>query len=177
MSEPRSWRHEYEEAARLRLLIPLGPLFVFVIPSALARVGRALDKRLGLRPLGAVRVARPVGGLLALGGLGLGLWTNVVQFTVGRGTPVPLAPTRRLLTRGPYSRTRNPMVLGTVVFYAGLAVARGSLGNLAAVAGFGAALATYVRLVEEKELERRFGAEYVDYRARVPFILPRLRAR
>ena len=174
----RSWSgRESEEAARLRLLVPLGPLFVFVIPSALARAGRALDKRLGLRPVDAVPLVQPVGWFLAVGGLALGFWANVVQFTVGRGTPLPLVPTRRLLAEGPYSRTRNPMALGTVVYYLGLAVARRSPGNLALAAGFGAALAGYIRFVEEKELERRFGAEYVEYRSRVPFFFPRLRDR
>lgn len=177
MGKPRWWSgQEPGTAARLGLVIPLGALFPLVIPSAFAQAGRALDRRLGLPPLGADGFARPLGWSLAIGGLALGLWTNVVQFTVGRGTPVPLVPTRRLLTEGPYSWTRNPMALGTVVYYFGLAVARGSLGNLALGAGFGAALAGYIRLVEEKELERRFGRAYVEYRSRVPFLLPRLRA-
>ena len=177
MSEPRSWSgREYGETARLGLLVPLGALFPLVIPIAFARGGRALDRRLGLRPLGAEGLTRPLGWFLAVGGLALGLWTIVVQATVGRGTPIPLVPTRQLLEHGPYSRTRNPMALGTVVYYLGLAIARGSLGNLALAAGFGAALATYIRLVEEKELERRFGGAYLEYRSRVPFLLPRLRA-
>jgi protein-S-isoprenylcysteine O-methyltransferase Ste14 len=177
MGEHRWWSElEPEEAARLRLLIPLGSFLVLVIPSAFSRAGRALDRRLGLPPLGAGGLARPLGWSLAVGGLALGLWTNVVQFTVGRGTPVPLAPPRRLLDQGPYSRTRNPMALGAVGYYLGLAIAHGSLGNLALAAGFGAALAAYIRLVEEKELEKRFGDSYVEYRARVPFFFPSLHA-
>ena len=37
-----------------------------------------------------------------------------------------------------------------------------------------AALLTYIRLVEEREMVARFGEEYLAYRRRVPFIIPRL---
>jgi protein-S-isoprenylcysteine O-methyltransferase Ste14 len=36
-------------------------------------------------------------------------------------------------------------------------------------------LLTYIKLAEEKEMIARFGEEYLAYRRRVPFIIPRLR--
>jgi protein-S-isoprenylcysteine O-methyltransferase Ste14 len=33
-------------------------------------------------------------------------------------------------------------------------------------------LIAYIKLVEEKELEFRFGKEYVDYKNDTPFIIP-----
>ena len=38
-----------------------------------------------------------------------------------------------------------------------------------------AALLTYIKVAEEREMVARFGAEYLTYRRRVPFIIPRLR--
>ena len=40
-----------------------------------------------------------------------------------------------------------------------------------------AALLTYIKVVEEREMVARFGEEYLAYRRRVPFIMPRLRRR
>ncbi len=40
-----------------------------------------------------------------------------------------------------------------------------------------AALITYIKTVEEKEMEARFGAEYTEYKRRTPFIIPGLRKR
>jgi protein-S-isoprenylcysteine O-methyltransferase Ste14 len=34
---------------------------------------------------------------------------------------------------------------------------------------------SYIRLVEEQEMIARFGEEYLAYRRRAPFIIPRLR--
>jgi protein-S-isoprenylcysteine O-methyltransferase Ste14 len=35
----------------------------------------------------------------------------------------------------------------------------------------------YIKLIEEKELEARFGLDYLAYKRNTPFILPRLRSR
>jgi protein-S-isoprenylcysteine O-methyltransferase Ste14 len=33
----------------------------------------------------------------------------------------------------------------------------------------------YIKLIEEKELEERFGSEYVEYKKRTPFLIPSFR--
>jgi len=30
----------------------------------------------------------------------------------------------------------------------------------------------YIKLIEEKELEERFGSEYLEYKKRTPFLIP-----
>jgi len=57
-------------------------------------------------------------------------WTVKVQYSLGKGTPIPLMATQRLVVTGPYAFCRNPMTLGTAFFYAGIAVWRGSLSAL-----------------------------------------------
>jgi len=81
--------------------------------------------------------------------------------------------TRELVVEPPYTSIRNPMALGAIAAYLGLAVVARSPGTAALVALLAAALLAYIRLVEEPELSSRFGAAYREYRARTPFLVPR----
>ena len=36
-------------------------------------------------------------------------------------------------------------------------------------------LLIYIKLIEEKEMELRFGADYIEYRRQTPFLIPRFR--
>jgi protein-S-isoprenylcysteine O-methyltransferase Ste14 len=170
-------KREYGPKARLALLAAAGVLFVIILPLALLGLGGLLDRWLGWPALSYPPANAIIGGLMILVGWLLGLWTNYVQFTLGRGTPVPVMATQKLLICPPYSYCRNPMALGAIVAYLGVCVVAGSPGAgllwfLGAVA-----LLAYIRLVEEKEMAARFDEEYLAYRRRVPFIIPRLRRR
>jgi protein-S-isoprenylcysteine O-methyltransferase Ste14 len=81
--------------------------------------------------------------------------------------------TQRLVVEPPYTVTRNPMALGAIMMYLGVAVLRRSLAGIGLVFAAGSALLTYIKRVEEAEMLARFGDEYVAYRARTPFLLPR----
>jgi protein-S-isoprenylcysteine O-methyltransferase Ste14 len=169
---PRLARKEYSPRARLTAMACESLIFVFGIPACLVGIASTGGERWRFElspPLMAVSLA------LAALGLSLGLWTVWVQFRYARGTPVPGMATKRLLTAGPYSLCRNPMALGTFVFYFGIATAISSLGAVLAVAVFTIALLAYIKLIEEKEVSFRFGDEYVRYRQSTPFIIPRLR--
>ncbi|MBK6433755.1 isoprenylcysteine carboxylmethyltransferase family protein [Candidatus Amarolinea dominans] len=85
--------------------------------------------------------------------------------------------TQKLIVRPPYSFCRNPMTLGTIVAYLGIGVILGSPGAALVIILGAAALLTYIRRAEEQEMIARFGDEYLAYRDRVPFIIPRLRRR
>jgi protein-S-isoprenylcysteine O-methyltransferase Ste14 len=183
-------KREYGPKARLALLAAAGVLFVIILPLALLGLGGLLDRWLGWPALSYPPANAIIGGLMTLppalrtgasagvlAGWLLGPWTNYVQFSLGRGTPVPVMATQTLLICPPYSSCRNPMALGAVVAYLGVCVVAGSPGAgllwfLGAVA-----LLAYTRLVEEREMMARFGEAYLAYRRRVPFIIPRLRRR
>jgi protein-S-isoprenylcysteine O-methyltransferase Ste14 len=62
--------------------------------------------------------------------------------------------------------------LGTITAYAGVAISVGSYTALLVVAIFSLMLILYLKLIEEKELEMRFGQEYLEYKKNTPFILP-----
>jgi protein-S-isoprenylcysteine O-methyltransferase Ste14 len=74
-----------------------------------------------------------LGLLFILAGLLFGLWSNYVQFTIGRGTPVPIMATQQLIVQPPYSYCRNPMALGAIMLYLGIAIWLGSLSALGMV--------------------------------------------
>ncbi len=136
-------------------LIYLGPLVLGLL------LGKA--KPLPFLPRGLSRAL----GWPILGGGALLLWW--FGSTLRRaGTTVRIdRPVSRLVTGGPFRHSRNPGYLSFALIYAGVATLGRSLWALLFLP---AALATVERRVIEKEeryLERRFGEEYLRYKARV----------
>jgi hypothetical protein len=79
---------------------------------------------------------------------------------------------RELATSGPYAHTRNPLYLGSAFLAAGFAIAGGSWwAGLLVVAYFGIFYYAVMRN-EEQDLQRRFGAAFEAYAARVPLFFP-----
>ncbi|MEJ3749391.1 isoprenylcysteine carboxylmethyltransferase family protein [Actinomycetes bacterium KLBMP 9797] len=97
------------------------------------------------------------------------------QFVRAGGTPIPTAPTRRLVVSGANRYIRNPMYAGLLLAIAGQALLFGQPSLLLYGAIVWAITATFVRWYEEPTLTRRFGAEYTAYRRAVPAWWPRLR--
>ena len=123
--------------------------------------------RAGIRGPASFGVWQVVGLLVGLGGLGLAL-TCVTAFAfLGRGTPAPFDPPRRLVVRGPYRVVRNPMYLGAWLFLVGLALFYRSAGGALYAIAFLAAMHAFVVLYEEPTLRRAFGHDYDEYRRRV----------
>jgi protein-S-isoprenylcysteine O-methyltransferase Ste14 len=108
-----------------------------------------------------------LGALLIAAGASVYLWCVWDFATFGRGTPAPIDAPKKLVVRGLYRYTRNPMYVGVVTVIAGWALVYRS----ATLLGYGAIVATcftvFVVLYEEPHLSRVFGAEYDDYKRRV----------
>lgn len=165
---------EYTPRQRLLMLVALAPVFLVLIPSALIHLSKQLDQALRLPRLPGGRPVQASGGLMAVAGWLMAIWSIAVQFQLGRGTPVPLMATQRLVVEPPYTYTRNPMALGAVAMYLGVAVIRRSLAAVGLVLVCGAGLLAYIKRAEEEEMVARFGQDYVAYRKRTAFLLPRL---
>lgn len=73
----------------------------------------------------------------------------------------------------PFTYTRNPMALGTILMYSGVAVLRRSLAGIGWVLAAAPALLVYIKRVEEAEMLALFGQDYAAYRKRTPFLLGR----
>jgi protein-S-isoprenylcysteine O-methyltransferase Ste14 len=123
-------------------------------------------------PTGATRW---IGGAVLVGAAAL-LVPPVAAFVrQGRGTQAPIAPPSRFVAGGFYARVRNPMYTLYVVIAVGEAILYRSPALVAYAAALFATAHWYVVRVEEKQLRRRFGAEYDAYCARVGRWLPRRR--
>ena len=115
-------------------------------------------------------------GLCALAlGFGLLFWTISLFAKLGGGTLAPWAPTKRLVVSGPYRHVRNPMITGVLFILLGEALLFQSWPIAMWMILFFMINAIYFPLVEEKDLQRRFGREYVLYRQHVPRWIPQLR--
>ena len=166
-------RREHSEKQRLLALGFEAIVFLFVLPYALIRLGSILDQWLGFSAILPQPIRVILGGFLVLGSWLFAIWSIYVQFTIGRGTPVPLIATQKLIIQPPYAYCRNPMALGVIGMYLGFALLFGSVGALILVLLGAGCLLTYIKLFEEKEMELRFGQEYLAYRKRTQFLFPR----
>ena len=112
------------------------------------------------------------GMIVATLGALLALWCVVAFVSIGKGTPAPFDPPRRLVVRGPYRFVRNPMYLGGALTLAGAALFYRSLFLLGYDCFFLLAFSLFVLFYEEPTLRRTFGPDYEAYCHRVVRWLP-----
>src|SRR5205807_6047152 len=105
-----------------------------------------------------------IGGML-IGAIGavLALWCLLAFAFIGKGTPAPFDPPRRLVIRGPYRFVRNPMYIGAGMTLAGAALFYESLSIFIYCGLFFLITHLFVVLYEEPTLRRTFGDEYEAY--------------
>ena len=82
-------------------------------------------------------------------------------------TPNPTRPTTALAFGGPYRLTRNPMYLGLALLHAGAALILDSAWVLVTLSAVLWIVRRAVIDREERYLEAKFGAGYLDYKRRV----------
>jgi protein-S-isoprenylcysteine O-methyltransferase Ste14 len=115
---------------------------------------------------------------LALLSLGLILVVaSVRQFaTEGKGTLASWDPPKKFVVRGPYQFVRNPMISGVILCLFGEAFGLLSPPHGICAVCFVIPNLIYIPLVEEPQLERRFGESYQEYRRYVRRFIPRHRS-
>lgn len=154
------------------LLLIKNLLFTLVVPGTVAVLGPLLIAR-GHAP------ASGAGFAIALALLGIGgaiyAWCVWDFASFGRGTPAPIDAPKKLVLRGLYHYTRNPMYVGVLTVIAAWVV----LFQVVSLALYGAMVGTcfhlFILLYEEPHLEDLFGGDYAAYKAEVGRWLPRLR--
>ncbi len=92
------------------------------LASPARRRGGWLDERFGFSQFGDGIPTKVAGVLLMIAGGAFAFWSVLAEVRIGRGTPVPMIPTQRLVVVPPFTFCRNPMVLGTATAYLGLSV-------------------------------------------------------
>ena len=134
-------------------LIQLGPL-VF---------GLLLNKKFPASFL-PPRMARILGWPLL--GSGVLLWGWFIRTLRRGGTPIsPYEPVSKLVADGPFRYTRNPGYLSGTIIYLGVASLANALWAVLLLPGTLLVIQRGVIEREESYLERRFGEEYLRYKA------------
>ena len=94
------------------------------------------------------------------------------QQLVGRNELAPDRFEQRLVTTGLHARVRHPIYGAHFLMLLGWTVGSGLLVGYAML-GFALVAGTLMITLEERELERRFGEPFREYKRRVPAFFPR----
>lgn len=133
----------------------IGLVLVFLPARLLSWSGVIPPERLG--------APQALGFLISGLGAGLALWCILTFALVGKGTPAPFDPPRRLVVRGPYKYVRNPMYLGAAMALAGASLFYQSPVLAGYVVAFLLVTHAFVVGYEEPTLRAKFGEEYESY--------------
>ena len=157
---------------RRMLLMPVALVIFFGLIVLFVFASFWLDKWLTCLHFGSTWWSLGLGWLLTIVGFLIMFWT-VIAFFRTRGTPVPFNPPPKLITSGLYAWVRNPMLLGMFIFLFGLGILFGSLSLIFIFTPLFIVInVTYIKVIEEKEMEKKFGKEYLEYKKRVPMFFP-----
>ena len=145
----------------------IGLVLIYVPARLLAWTGIVRPEMIGLLQIAGM-VIGTIGGAIAL-------WCVYTFATIGKGTPAPFDPPRRLVTKGPYQFVRNPMYIGAGFALIGAALFYEFLSLLGYVGMLFVATQSFIVFYEEPTLKRTFGDEYVDYCRKVRRWLPTIK--
>jgi protein-S-isoprenylcysteine O-methyltransferase Ste14 len=155
-------------------------LAFFELPVFLALTALLVVRALPLPPASALSLAlAAVGSLLAFAGVVVSVWA--IATTVRRRVILDaghfVKREHPLVTGGAYAFVRNPMYLGIILLWFGIAVAFQSKVLLAVAAAYVVpVLWLYIR-AEERMMLSEFGPQFEEYARRVGRLIPRLRRR
>jgi len=168
----------YEGATRRsKVLILLGTVFFFIYLSLFIIASLLVDSFLELPKF----LSTPLNIFLSVPivaiGLILNLWATL-HFVRAKGTPVRFNPPPKLVTTGPYAYIRHPQATGWFVLFWGLGFLFQSISLVFIFTPLFVLITVLdTRMIEEPELEKRFGEEYVEYKKKVPMFIPRLKVK
>jgi protein-S-isoprenylcysteine O-methyltransferase Ste14 len=91
----------------------------------------------------------------------------LITFYKSKNTLVTILPAKSLQTKNIYSITRNPMYLGLLFIYTGVALIKGNWWTIILIPLVIFLINQLVIIREEKYLERAFGQEFLDYKNKV----------
>jgi protein-S-isoprenylcysteine O-methyltransferase Ste14 len=161
----------YSTSYKILSLIPGTIVFLLVSPLFLFYFSRSLSSFI---PISWPRTFEITITAIALFlAITLMSWGMLSLWIHGKGTPAPIAPTKDIVTTGAYKYCRNPIELGTGLYFLALGTFLDTLTTgifcmiLGMMLGYG-----YIKIIEERELKLRFGKKYEEYLASSPLFLP-----
>jgi len=106
-------------------------------------------------------------------GLWLAIWSVRTFYNFGGdGTPGPWKPVRKLIISGPYCYVRNPMLIGVFFLLLFESILFSSMSIFYWFLIFFIGNIFYFKNFEEKDLIKRFGEDYKNYRDKVSMFIP-----
>jgi protein-S-isoprenylcysteine O-methyltransferase Ste14 len=159
------------------LLTPIGAIFFGLFTMLFVVAARLVDNFLNLPNLvpGQLNISLSLPVILC--GLFLMGW-SAFQFLKVKGTPVPFNPPPRLVTNGPFAYVRNPMIAGVFILLFGLGILFRSVSLVFLFTPLFILFNFWeLKAIEEPELVKRLGSEYVEYRKRTPMFIPAFRSK
>ena len=159
------------------LLTPIGLIIFGVFTGVFVALSMLTDRWLSLPwplPSGPTWL---IAVLFIAVGAGVTAW-SALHFLKVKGSPVPFNPPPELVTTGPYRFARNPMLTGVFLLLFGIGFAIKSLSLVVFFTPlYILANVLEIKAIEEPELVKRLGEEYVAYRRRTPMFIPGMRHR
>ena len=177
MSLKKKWIETFYNIATGSLKIrnfftPLGAFFYGLLVLVFVVVALNIDRLIGITSI----FSNPLNIILSLPVFSLALFLigwSVQNFLKAKGTPVPFNPPPILVTTGPYAYTRNPMLTGVFSLLFGFGVFFGSISLLIVFTPLFIVVNFWeLKSIEEPELKKRLGEEYIEYRERTPMFFP-----
>jgi protein-S-isoprenylcysteine O-methyltransferase Ste14 len=112
-------------------------------------------------------LARALGWPLVIGGLAIGL-LGFREMRRAETNVDPYKPATAIVAGGPFRFTRNPLYLSMTLIYGGISALANALPPVLLLPIIQHLVRRGVIEREERYLERKFGDEYLKYKARVP---------
>lgn len=163
-------QNPHSRAYKLLSLVPGTIIFLIITPLFLFFFSRYLSHFIAITCPRNIEIGIAAAALIIA--LFFMSWALLVLWFAGQGTPAPIAPTQKLVTIGPYKYCRNPIELGTDLYFLAIGTWFDSLATgllcmfMGMLLGFG-----YIKIIEERELRLRFGQKYDEYLKATPLFL------
>jgi len=154
------------------LLTPIGVTIFCLFTALFVFAAIFVDRLTGLPRLLPEAVRLPISIPVIAAGVAVTAW-SAFHFLKVKGTPVPFNPPPKVVKTGPYRYARNPMLTGVFLFLFGV----GFYINSFSLVFFFTPLFVVVNVwelkeIEEPELIKRLGDEYIEYRRQTPMFIP-----
>ena len=155
----------FNEAPDVAMLSFKNLLFTVVVPGTVGVYVPLMLSRSHSTPPWPIRAAAIA---LFIVGAAIYGWCVFDFASFGRGTPFPLDSPKKLVRRGLYRYSRNPMYVGVLTVIFAWAVLYRSAAVVVYAIAVALCFSLFVIVFEEPRLRERFGTEYDLYRKEVP---------
>ena len=155
-----------------------GLLVILLVPSVIYLITSLIDNVYRVEIFRNPIIKWTIIIILFVTGFIYGIWSLIIQNTVGQGGPVEIGnieispKTKNLVVSGPYKYTRNPMLFGAFLIYLAFALFINSVISVVIVCVLIVFMLTVVVKMEEKRLLKDFGDQYEEYRKTVSRFIP-----